>query len=490
MASSASMRARVLSAHRAVCSYVTELVALDLRSLALYRVLMAVSVLADMWYRSYYLSAHYTDDGLWSRQNAVDHGSMNEISLYTACGGWYSVSFLFLVNIFAACCLLIGYHSRLAVVWIWFNTVCLQNRNTVILNGGDVVMRMLLFWSMCLPLAEVCSVDKALNDIATTNHDALFASEHGDDGDSSGKDRDSHHVKHAQADQGGVVGGHSLLHRTASTTAATSTTPMGGNTVEDRDEHAHSPLGLSSDAHEARVHSSSPSGVITSYVESSVAAAILLFQFGLIYICTHELKTGLTWKDGSAVYYALNNEQFTTSLGMWLLFHLPISGIRFLTWGTGVWQQWGPLLLVFPIQPLLGAVRTLGCFGFIAMHVGFGSTMHLGLFMYMPMVGAVALLPAFFWERLVYPTVDRVSASLFLDHEGGQCIVPHLHLRCRRGLADPFTVALRVLHSVGLGKPHLLTVVDTSASSLSSSPSSSSSSSSPFSALSSYSTSF
>ncbi|MDB6069666.1 MAG: hypothetical protein JWL81_837, partial [Verrucomicrobiales bacterium] len=55
--------------------------------------------------------------------------------------------------------LLAGFKTRWAVIGSWLMAVSLQNRVPPILNGGDDLCRMLLFWGMFLPLGSVWSVD-------------------------------------------------------------------------------------------------------------------------------------------------------------------------------------------------------------------------------------------------------------------------------------------------------------------------------------------
>ena len=71
---------------------------------------------------------------------------------------------LFAIAAFCAFCLLIGHRTRLFTVLSWLLLLSLQNRNTAILNAGDVLFRMLLFWSMFLPLGARGSVDAAMRE--------------------------------------------------------------------------------------------------------------------------------------------------------------------------------------------------------------------------------------------------------------------------------------------------------------------------------------
>jgi hypothetical protein len=77
-------------------------------------------------------------------------------------GLFWAQAALFIVAAVAALALLVGYRSRLATIASWVLLVSLQMRNWPILHGGDALLRMLLFWSMFLPLGAAYSLDAAL----------------------------------------------------------------------------------------------------------------------------------------------------------------------------------------------------------------------------------------------------------------------------------------------------------------------------------------
>jgi hypothetical protein len=55
--------------------------------------------------------------------------------------------------------LLAGYKTKLFTCLAWFLLTSLQNRNTLILQGGDDLLRLILFWAMFLPWGNFYSVD-------------------------------------------------------------------------------------------------------------------------------------------------------------------------------------------------------------------------------------------------------------------------------------------------------------------------------------------
>jgi len=133
---------------------------LDLRALALLRMATAAVVLLDLAIRSTDLEALYGNLGVLPVSALMDHAwTPYQFSLHAATGLWQGEALLFLVAAGAAVALLLGYHTRLATVASWVLLVSLQNRNTLIGQGGDDLLRMLLFWGMFLPWGRVWSRD-------------------------------------------------------------------------------------------------------------------------------------------------------------------------------------------------------------------------------------------------------------------------------------------------------------------------------------------
>ena len=56
--------------------------------------------------------------------------------------------------------MLVGYRTKIATCIVWALTVSLQNRNMLIHSGADDLLRMVLFWSLFLPLDRYWSWDK------------------------------------------------------------------------------------------------------------------------------------------------------------------------------------------------------------------------------------------------------------------------------------------------------------------------------------------
>ena len=134
-----------------------QVLGLDLRSLALFRMCAALVVLADLALRARDLRAHYTDDGVLPQ--AYFLVDKTRWSLHLLSGSAYFQAALFVLAAVFALLLLVGYRTRLATFVTWLLLLSLQSRNWMILNSGDVVLRLTLFWSLFLPLGARFSVD-------------------------------------------------------------------------------------------------------------------------------------------------------------------------------------------------------------------------------------------------------------------------------------------------------------------------------------------
>ena len=137
-----------------------ELFGVDLRSLALFRILIALILLCDLVRRAADLSSMYVDGGIMP---------IDEVRTYLQ-GGWRwslhwldgSLEFqttLFVISGLLALTLLLGYRTRLATIGCWIMLASLHTRAPLIINNGDLLLRLLLFWSIFLPLGTVWSVD-------------------------------------------------------------------------------------------------------------------------------------------------------------------------------------------------------------------------------------------------------------------------------------------------------------------------------------------
>jgi predicted DCC family thiol-disulfide oxidoreductase YuxK len=299
---------------------------LDLRSLSLFRIGLAAVILGDLAWRARDLRAFYTDFGVLPRAVLLDQfAGPWIISAHLMSGTALVQALLFLVAGVFGVMLLVGYRTRLAAVASWALLISLQNRNPVVLQGGDILLRMLAFWAMFVPLNAYFSVDRAL--------------------DSSG----------------------------------------------------------------ARP----PQRVCT------VGTLALMAQVALLYWFSALLKRSPEWlTDGSAVYFALSLDQFSTSVGR-LMLHFPHL-LRSLTYLTLAIELGGPLLLFSPIWS--AAARAAGILLLALLQLGLVVCMHLGHFPLVALVALIPLVPTWMWASRGRPGGGREAAArrpLTIYYDGG-----------------------------------------------------------------------
>lgn len=138
-----------------------DLFSLDVRSLALFRVALALLILADLCFRSSDLLTFYTDLGVMPRAFLSEMRPDNYMTLAPHFWGGSPLfeGILFLVAAFFAIGLLFGYRTTFVTVISWLFMISLHKRNFLVLQGGDVLFRLLVFWAIFLPLGALLSLD-------------------------------------------------------------------------------------------------------------------------------------------------------------------------------------------------------------------------------------------------------------------------------------------------------------------------------------------
>lgn len=137
------------------------LFAIDTRALAAFRICLGLVLLVDTLHRCGDLVAFYSDTGVLPRADlhALFLLSDWHWSLHLLAGSARGQAVFFGVAAIAAIAFTVGYRTRLATVVSWVLLASLHARNPLIVYGGDHLLRMLLFWSLFLPLAARWSLD-------------------------------------------------------------------------------------------------------------------------------------------------------------------------------------------------------------------------------------------------------------------------------------------------------------------------------------------
>jgi predicted DCC family thiol-disulfide oxidoreductase YuxK len=143
-------------------SLITRIFSLDLRSIALFRVLLGFLLLCDLLLRSFDLSDFYTDAGVLPRHDLLTISNKWYWSLHAAGGELWWQILLFTIAGIAAVALIVGYRSKLVALVSFVLLASLLNRNGLILQGGDQLLVVMCFWSLFLPLGARYSFDASL----------------------------------------------------------------------------------------------------------------------------------------------------------------------------------------------------------------------------------------------------------------------------------------------------------------------------------------
>ena len=140
---------------------------LDLRSLALFRVCASVILMVDFFCTRFpYFDLFYTNKGVLPLKQLFAGESFwaNTSSLNFVSSSPFYQGALFILAVLFFFMLLVGYKTRLALLGAWILLVSFQSRNFLILNSGDTLFCVMLFWALRLPLGEYFSIDSALKE--------------------------------------------------------------------------------------------------------------------------------------------------------------------------------------------------------------------------------------------------------------------------------------------------------------------------------------
>lgn len=281
--------------------------AIEPRTLGLFRVALGALLLLDLARRASELSLWYTNAGLlpnhrllWRPNTPYQVSYL--YSLFTADQVRVAFALTAVINL----CFLLGYRTRLMHVLSWFALLSMQTRATILANGGDYVFCTLTLWSAFLPLGSRLSLDR-------------------------------------------------WIART-------------------RDPEAPEPQPV-----------------------VSLAALALFLQLSVIYFFNAVHKTGVTWQEGSAVYYLLHQARVVTAFGIWVREHAPYALLQALSYGAIAVEYSLPFLILSPwfVWP-----RRLAIILIWSLHGGIALLSNLGVFSPTMMAFSLLLLSPSDWELI------------------------------------------------------------------------------------------
>src|SRR5215216_1850919 len=119
--------------------YITLPFAVDLRTLALFRICLGLMVIVDLILRSRDLVAFHTDDGVFPRSLAVQSLDWS-FSFHFMSGMAIFQAVLFLFHAFFAFLMMVGYRTRISTFLTLLLTISVQARNPYIVQGSDILL--------------------------------------------------------------------------------------------------------------------------------------------------------------------------------------------------------------------------------------------------------------------------------------------------------------------------------------------------------------
>ena len=133
---------------------------LDVRAIALMRIAVALVVIFDLCFRMCSLEAHYTETGVWPAKYVFTFlGKPWAWSFHCLFDTYAWELSLFILHLAVAGLVLIGYKTRFSTFILYLFTLSLHNRNVYVLQAGDDLLRLCLFWGLFLNWGNAYSID-------------------------------------------------------------------------------------------------------------------------------------------------------------------------------------------------------------------------------------------------------------------------------------------------------------------------------------------
>lgn len=128
---------------------------IDPRSLALCRILLGMITLLDGFYRIVYASEFLSDDGIWRSEFVRTFGWQSGYwSLYLLSSSDFWMYLLLTMQIFFSVLFILGIGGKIIQFLLWILLVSVQNRNLYILQSGDDLLRIFLFFGLWTDMFE------------------------------------------------------------------------------------------------------------------------------------------------------------------------------------------------------------------------------------------------------------------------------------------------------------------------------------------------
>jgi hypothetical protein len=130
--------------------------------MAFFRFCLGFTLIIDACYRLPDLVNLYSDLGLMTRDEVRIYAPEFSFSLLQLSGSSLWAGIILFLQAISGFMIMIGRHTRLFQVLAFICFVSVFNRCVVVNNGGDIILKIFLFYSFFLPLAQSSSLDASL----------------------------------------------------------------------------------------------------------------------------------------------------------------------------------------------------------------------------------------------------------------------------------------------------------------------------------------
>ncbi len=142
----------------------------DLRSIALSRIALGLLIMFDAAMRWPDIEALYSDTGYFTRAMVDQYFTtfsgedwkfgIWSLHLLSGEASWQYT--LFATQAVCGALLTVGFLTRASIIFAWVLVASAQIRGPLVITAGDFILKVMLFWSIFLPLSRYWSVDRLI----------------------------------------------------------------------------------------------------------------------------------------------------------------------------------------------------------------------------------------------------------------------------------------------------------------------------------------
>ena len=133
----------------------------DLAPVSLFRIVYGIELFNWFWQLGPNLSPFFTDEGFMPRSELVSFFG-DRFSLLMATGYLWQVAIFWALCLGVAVMLTVGWHTRLACVLAFIGVASFEWRNPLLLDGSDIVFRLIPFWLAFTNCGDMYSLDASI----------------------------------------------------------------------------------------------------------------------------------------------------------------------------------------------------------------------------------------------------------------------------------------------------------------------------------------